>query len=56
VFEQAAKRTAPAKIPARAGRIRVEWVNGIPPRQWTWIRLEDQGSALTDPYRGIKAM
>ena len=31
VFEQAARRTAPARIPARADRTRVEWVNGIPP-------------------------
>src|SRR6185503_213340 len=30
-FEQAARRTAPARMAASAGRTRVEWVNGIPP-------------------------
>jgi hypothetical protein len=56
VFEQAARMTAPARIPASAGRTRVGWVNGSPPNQWTWVRWEDPGLALTDPYRYIKAM
>ena len=55
VFEQAA-RTTTARIPATAGRTRVGWVNAIPPTEWTWVRLKDPGSALTDPYRYIKAV
>jgi hypothetical protein len=55
VLEQAARMTAPARTPTSAGRTRVGWVNGIPPKQWTSVRLEDPGSALTDPHRYIKA-
>jgi hypothetical protein len=55
VFEQAA-RTITARIPARAGRTRVGWVNAVPPTEWTLVRLEDPGSGLTDAYRYMKAV
>jgi hypothetical protein len=52
-FEQAASRSAAARMPAAEGRSRIEWVNEDSSDNLPLVRVEHPRAPLTHPYRHI---